>query len=40
MSFENASQLPKIGKSFFQLASFGKRMEFWLIGEILRQKRL
>jgi len=27
----------KTGKSFFQSASFGKRMEFWLIGEMLRQ---
>lgn len=27
----------KNSKSFFSLASFGKRMEFWIIGEMLRQ---
>ena len=27
----------KISKPFFNLASFGKRMEYWIIGEMLRQ---
>jgi hypothetical protein len=32
-----ASSEAKAGKSFFHLASFGRRMEFWIIGEMLRQ---
>jgi len=27
----------KTGKAFFNLAGFGRRMEFWIIGEMLRQ---
>jgi hypothetical protein len=34
---ENMEQPKKAGKSFFSLAGFGKRMEFWIIGEMLRQ---
>ena len=36
MPRKKSPQPAKAGKSFFQLASFGKRMEFWLIGEMLR----
>jgi hypothetical protein len=34
---ENMEQPQKAGKSFFNLAGFGRRMEFWIIGEMLRQ---
>jgi len=33
----NAKRSSKPGKPFFSLAGFGRRMEFWIIGEMLRQ---